>query len=127
MPVVKIANVKDGFVNLDGCSFVNETVARNAAIFELCTGDILISMTGYIGEIARVRNEGRMLLNQRVGKFSVKDADRLDSDYLFYCLRKPMHLQLITLTKHVENLRRTRDLLLPRLLSGQIPVEAEAA
>jgi len=33
---------------------------------------------------------------------------------------EPMHQQLITLTKHVENLRRTRDLLLPRLLSGQI-------
>jgi hypothetical protein len=28
------------------------------------------------------------------------------------------------LTAKVENLRRTRDLLLPRLLSGQIDVEA---
>ena len=36
----------------------------------------------------------------------------------------PMHLQLVTLTRHVRNLRRTRDLLLPRLLSGQIDVEA---
>ena len=38
----------------------------------------------------------------------------------FESLVEPMHQQLITLTKHVENLRRTRDLLLPRLLSGQV-------
>ena len=38
----------------------------------------------------------------------------------FETLVEPMHHQLITLTKHVENLRRTRDLLLPRLLSGQV-------
>lgn len=38
----------------------------------------------------------------------------------FETLVEPMHQQLITLTKHVENLRRTRDLLLPRLLSGQV-------
>jgi type I restriction enzyme S subunit len=87
--VIKIANVKDGFVTLDGCSFVNETVARGAAAFELKPGDILISMTGYIGEVARVRNEGRMLLNQRVGKFSIKNSATLDSAYLFYCLRDP--------------------------------------
>lgn len=41
---------------------------------------------------------------------------------LFENLVEPMHQQLITLTKHVQNLRRTRDLLLPRLLSGQLDV-----
>jgi len=89
VPVIKIANVKDGFVTLDGCSFVDESVARGASAFELKPGDILISMTGYIGEVARVRNEGRMLLNQRVGKFSIKNSELLDSDFLFYCLRDP--------------------------------------
>jgi type I restriction enzyme S subunit len=42
----------------------------------------------------------------------------------FEGLVEPMHQQLITLTKHAQNLRRTRHLLLPRLLSGQIDVEA---
>jgi len=37
---------------------------------------------------------------------------------------EPVHDQLIKLTKQIQNLRRTRDLLLPRLLSGQIDVEA---
>lgn len=39
-------------------------------------------------------------------------------------LNEPIHRQLITLAKYLSNLRRTRDLLLPRLLSGQIDVEA---
>ena len=38
----------------------------------------------------------------------------------FDVLVEPMHQQLVTLTKHVQNLRRTRDLLLPRLLSGDL-------
>ena len=40
---------------------------------------------------------------------------------------EPLHSEISTLSKQVHNLRRTRDLLLPRLLSGQITVEAEAA
>jgi type I restriction enzyme S subunit len=35
-----------------------------------------------------------------------------------------IHLHRETLTRQIQNLRRTRDLLLPRLLSGQIDVEA---
>jgi type I restriction enzyme S subunit len=35
-----------------------------------------------------------------------------------------IHLNRETLTRQIQNLRRTRDLLLPRLLSGQIEVEA---
>jgi type I restriction enzyme S subunit len=45
----------------------------------------------------------------------------------FDLLVEPIHTQLITLTRQVQNLRRTRDLLLPRLLSGQIDVEAIAS
>jgi type I restriction enzyme S subunit len=37
----------------------------------------------------------------------------------FEVLVEPIHQQLITLAKHAQNLRRTRDLLLPRLLSGR--------
>lgn len=33
---------------------------------------------------------------------------------------EPMHLEIATLCQQIQNLRRTRDLLLPRLLSGQI-------
>ena len=42
-------------------------------------------------------------------------------------LVEPLFAELITLAKRIQNLRRTRDLLLPRLLSGQVELETEAA
>jgi type I restriction enzyme S subunit len=42
----------------------------------------------------------------------------------FETLAVPMAEQVIALQRKIQNLRRTRDLLLPRLLSGQIDVEA---
>ena len=38
----------------------------------------------------------------------------------FCSLVKPLRLQQVTLERQIQNLRRTRDLLLPRLLSGQV-------
>ena len=40
---------------------------------------------------------------------------------------EPMSEQIIALKCQVQNLRRTRDLLLPRLLSGQMELKTEAA
>jgi type I restriction enzyme S subunit len=40
---------------------------------------------------------------------------------------EPIHTEITTLSLQVQNLRRTRDLLLPRLLSGQINVDTVAA
>lgn len=40
---------------------------------------------------------------------------------------RPMRKAAITLATQIQNLRRTRDLLLPRLLSGQVEVKTEAA
>jgi type I restriction enzyme S subunit len=41
----------------------------------------------------------------------------------FETVATPMAEQVLTLQRQIQNLRRTRDLLLPRLLSGQIEVE----
>ena len=40
----------------------------------------------------------------------------------FEVMAEPLGEQLLTLQRQIQNLRRTRDLLLPRLLSGQIDV-----
>ena len=42
----------------------------------------------------------------------------------FDVLVKPIHQQLVTISKQIQNLRQSRDLLLPRLLSGLIDIEA---
>jgi type I restriction enzyme S subunit len=88
IPVVKIANVKDGRLVMDGCSFISQPVADSAAEFALQAGDILITMTGYIGDVAIVRDRDLpAVLNQRVGRFSIRDPRRLDQRFLFYLLR----------------------------------------
>jgi len=40
---------------------------------------------------------------------------------------EPLHSEIATLSQQIQKLRRTRDLLLPRLLSGQIDVETIAS
>jgi type I restriction enzyme S subunit len=42
----------------------------------------------------------------------------------FEATAEPIAEQILALQRQIQNLRRTRDLLLPRLLSGQIDVEA---
>jgi type I restriction enzyme S subunit len=90
IPVVKIANVKEGRLNMEGCSFVAPEVAVEAAEFDLARNDILIAMTGYIGDVAWVREyDLPVLLNQRVGRFAIRDDRRLHHRFLFYLLRSP--------------------------------------
>jgi type I restriction enzyme S subunit len=87
IPVVKIANVKSGRLEMAGCSFVDEAVASGAGECRLSVGDILVAMTGYVGDVARVRESDLpCVLNQRVGKFTVLNEKRLDADYLFQFL-----------------------------------------
>jgi type I restriction enzyme S subunit len=42
----------------------------------------------------------------------------------YHRLTGPMFDEILALSRQAHSLRRTRDLLLPRLLSGQIDVEA---
>jgi type I restriction enzyme S subunit len=45
----------------------------------------------------------------------------------YHRLAQPLFAEIFELSGQIQNLRRTRDLLLPRLLSGQIDVEAMPA
>ena len=88
IPVVKIANVKDGNLVLDSCSYVSRDTAARSDDFCLNAGDIVIAMTGYIGDVAMVRSKDLpAVLNQRVGRFTILDSDRLHDQFLFYVLR----------------------------------------
>jgi len=85
-PVIKIRNVQDGFVDLSGCSFVNEKTAEKAAEWFGQVGNTLIALTGAgVGEIGRIREKQTGLINQRVGWVRPKDNE--DEDYIYYLLR----------------------------------------
>ena len=76
IPVVKIGNVKPMLVDLDNCSFIEENMVKSLGQFELNRGDILIGLTGYVGEVGLVPKRNIMpYLNQRVGKLVPHSSD----------------------------------------------------
>lgn len=85
LPVVKIGNVKDGVVVLDGCAFVSEETASKAKKFLASPGDVLVSLTGYVGQVGRVQEGDRVYVNQRVGLIRPKNPE--DLDFIYFLLR----------------------------------------
>ena len=154
-------------IELDNGSFVaaeNETLRAD---FLASEGDILVGLTGYVGEVGRIPYQEKAMINQRVAKFMPKKITETMNYYCFiYCLArqkefkaftemnakgsaqanistkeilsypviiatKEIHIAFENTVKNLldkiivnsgENstLTKTRDELLPRLLSGEI-------
>jgi type I restriction enzyme S subunit len=101
IPVVKIGSVKPGIIDLTQVSYVSEEIAEQAARYRLTTGDILIGMTGYIGEVGLVPpSDNPPLLNQRVGKF-VMQKPGTESLAFWYCTtRQPEFRAFVEARSH---------------------------
>ncbi|WP_202962122.1 restriction endonuclease subunit S [Salinisphaera shabanensis] len=171
IPVIKIGSVKPQMVDMSQVSYVAKEIAEASSRFELCPGDMVVGMTGYVGETGRIPpTSHRPLLNQRVGRFKPK---KHFSSYVFACVRgeqfknfaiskahgsaqpnvsaksllecpviipsegvlkdfdaltsKYWQLSLANMANN-HTLAQTRDLLLPKLISGEIRVgDAEQA
>jgi type I restriction enzyme S subunit len=171
VPVVKIGSVKPSVVDLTEVSFISQELAESRSVFKLKVGDVLVGLTGYVGETGRVPPTARLpMLNQRVGRFSSSGSF---SPFVYACVRDPVFKAYAEGKAHgsaqpnvsskdlldypVINAKRelfqvfenlisplcdkslanlgeigvlatTRDLLLPKLMSGEIRVrDAEKA
>jgi type I restriction enzyme S subunit len=171
VPVVKIGSVKPSVVDLTEFSFISQELAESRSVFKLKVGDVLVGLTGYVGETGRVPPTARLpMLNQRVGRFSSSGSF---SPFVYACVRDPVFKAYAEGKAHgsaqpnvsskdlldypVINAKRelfqvfenlisplcdkslanlgeigvlatTRDLLLPKLMSGEIRVrDAEKA
>ena len=90
IPVIKIKNIRVGTVDLEETDFVLEQFLSLDDKYHIKKGDILVSLTGsyitqpnsVVGRVAYFRNDGNYLLNQRAGKFLIKD--NYDKKFLFY-------------------------------------------
>ena len=171
--VVKIGSVKPGYMDLNEGSFVSEEMASATARFALQAGDILIGMTGYVGEVGIMYDRSASpLLNQRVGKFQFNRVNGWTMEASYALLRHPrfkqfvvdrsvgsaqanvssnavleypvvnateqvilsfgqvitpLVRQLIANYQEVDQCRKHRDTLLPKLLSGELRVGEVAA
>lgn len=89
VPVIKISNVKDGRIVSEGCGYVSEETASSASDWMTKDGDVLLAMTGYVGETALVRSGEEFLINQRVGRFEFLPNSPVIAPFLFFFLRQP--------------------------------------
>ena len=84
-PVVKIGEVKPGIIDFSGCSFVTSETTSRLDRFRLSRGDLLVGMTGYVGETGLVAKvEPAAYLNQRVGRIAT--ASGMKDGGFVYCL-----------------------------------------
>lgn len=89
IPVIKIGSVKPMIVEVEGNGFVSEDYSKLKPDFLLKSGDILVGLTGYVGEVGRIPTGKIAMLNQRVAKFLPKEIDKNHCFYNYiYCLAR---------------------------------------
>ncbi len=94
VPVIKIKNISPPSVTLDDLSYVSNEIADKHKKFILSFDDVLIAMTGshinqwasVVGRVERVKYTDKTLLNQRVGKITIKENAEADINYVYYFL-----------------------------------------
>ena len=88
VPVVKIGSVKPAFVDLGQVSFVDEALALEKAKFRLSSGDMLVGLTGYVGETGRVpptQYTPMLKCNGLADSCQTQDKE----PFVFSCVRQP--------------------------------------
>jgi type I restriction enzyme S subunit len=93
LPVIKIKNVANGDVHLNGCQF--HKYEQKLERFVVESGDVLLALTGnhpevmtqVVGEASRYKLSEKAFLNQRVAKVLPKNARELNTDFLYYFLK----------------------------------------
>jgi type I restriction enzyme S subunit len=99
-PVVKIGDVKPGIIDLEGCSYVAHETVVGLDRFRLSRGDLLVGMTGYVGETGLVPSvEPAAYLNQRVGRMTTKSGVA-DLGYLYCAARSPAFKEFAEAQSH---------------------------
>jgi type I restriction enzyme, S subunit len=83
--LIRIGNVQDGFISLEKPKYVE--LDNKTKRYELKAGDLLTSLTGNIGRVAKVEKiHLPAALNQRVARLTRKADVHLDDQFLHYFL-----------------------------------------
>jgi len=98
-PVIKIKNIKNRRVSVDGSQFVDgSTITSKLDKYKLENLDILIAMTGQgsVGRVGRLDLDSDITayLNQRVGKF-IPNEINLNADFLYYILSSEQYERVL--------------------------------
>ncbi len=93
LPIIKIKNVANGDVNLDGVH--HHLYSENLKKYVVENNDILISLTGnhpeletqVVGLVSKFKLDNKAFLNQRVAKILSNNLKELNNEYLYYFLK----------------------------------------
>ncbi len=101
LKVIRIKNVKNGFIKDDEPVFISSDRKKEFIDFILETNDILISMTGNPGRVAKIQNENLpALLNQRVGKFEIIKENIVLKEYFYHYINTQFFENSVILLAH---------------------------
>jgi type I restriction enzyme S subunit len=89
VPVIKIGNVRNGKVSLEGCSFVSEADSQEPSRYGAKYGDLLMTLTGEIGAVGVYREKTEARVNQRVARVDVKTANVARQELVVLLLSSP--------------------------------------
>src|SRR5690606_7745906 len=86
IPVLRISNIKNNYIDLSDAVYVTNEVANSLNEYLLRENDIVIAMSGATtGKIGRIEKKDiPVLLNQRVGLFKIYQESTLSNDFLYY-------------------------------------------
>ena len=97
-PILRISNIQDNLIDLNEVVFSKElTIPKD---FIVAKGDVLIAMSGATtGKIGIYKFNYNSFINQRVGKFRVKDNKLIDLNFISHLVRSKKFQ--IELTKQI--------------------------
>ena len=103
---------------------INSVVLANPAVREF----LFLRLQAAKQTLENLGANGATMGNVNKGKFEAMEIVCPSGDLLahYHRLVEPMFLEILSLCRQIQNLRRTRDLLLPRLVSGQVELDASA-
>jgi len=104
--IIRIGNVQRGFILDKDPKFYPKSEVSQVEEFILNENDILISLTGNVGRVGRIKSKMLpALLNQRVGRFELKESTNICDNYFFVFLNsKLFEKQVIKSAKGVAQL-----------------------
>ena len=94
IPIIRIGNIQENKVLIDNDVCYTKEFLKSHPEFEIKNGDLLIAMSGAtVGKVGIYSFKESALLNQRVGKFVIKD--KIESRYLYFLLLSPLFEKFI--------------------------------
>ena len=85
VPVIRMSDLENGRLNISSSEKLPFSFLNQFSQFSLCEGDLVVGMSGSLDNYAIVRsNDLPALLNQRVGRFVLRDPERCDYYFLYY-------------------------------------------